>query len=121
MNKIQSVDLSTQTLSIDKQQTVSIQQVTDGPPVTTDGINIGLATMEQSPPHNGERHNDGDEIIIVLSGKVSVTSDSNSDSQLVMVAGDTCIIRKGEWHKVNVIEKAQIIYVTPGANNQHRF
>jgi len=84
-------------------------------------MSIGLATMESNPPHNGERHNDGDEIIIVLSGKVAVFSDSNPNSNLEMNAGDSCIIRKGEWHKITVIEKAQLIYVTPGENNEHRF
>lgn len=119
MKKIKKVDLATQTLSIAKDRRVSVQAQSDGPPATTAGINIGMATLEQSPPHNGEQHNDGDEIIIVISGKVIVTSDSNPDLELA--AGEACVIKKGEWHKVNVVEKAKVIYVTPGENNQFRF
>lgn len=119
MTNIKRVDLATKTLSIAKDHTVSVQAQFEGPPATTAGINIGMATLEQSPPHNGEQHNDGDEIIIVISGKVTVTSDSNPELELV--AGEACVIKKGEWHKVHVVEKAKVIYVTPGENNQYRF
>ena len=121
MKNIDPVDLSKFILSIQNGNSVQLNEIIPGPPTATTGINLGLAEMDTSPPHNGERHNDGDEIIIMLSGIIAVESDSNPNQYLEMKAGDTCIIRKGEWHKIKVIEKTKLIYITPGENNEHRF
>ncbi|MCO7226922.1 cupin domain-containing protein [Pleionea sp. CnH1-48] len=121
MKNIDSVDLNEFILSIHKDNSVHSNKIEFGAPKEIKGTTIGLATMECSPPHNGERHNDGDEIIILLSGKIAVESDSNPDKCLELKPGDSCIIRKGEWHKIQVIEKAQLVYVTPGLNNEYRF
>ena len=76
--------------------------------------------METDPPHGGEVHFDGDEIIHVISGVLKVVSDSNPNESLRLSAGDSCIIKKAEWHKIYVIEKAKLIYITPAKNNDHR-
>jgi len=64
---------------------------------------MGIITMEQSAPHGGEVHPDGDELLYVISGKVSVTWDCAADEVLTLGPGEGCIIHKGEWHKVNVL------------------
>ena len=76
--------------------------------------------MEGDPPHGGEVHPDGDEILYVISGLFSVTSDSNRDESLRLGPGDACIVERGEWHKVHVLEKGQLLYITPGPNGDHR-
>lgn len=121
MKNVDSVDLSKCILSIQKNNSVQSNEIETRSPKDIEGMTVGLATMGNSPPHNGERHNDGDEIIIVVSGIIAVESDSNPDRCLEMKSGDSCIIRKGEWHKIQVIEKAQLVYITPGLNNEHRF
>lgn len=121
MKNIDSVDLSKFTLAIQGDNSVESNDIGIGAPKPVKGTVVGLVTMESSPPHNGERHNDGDEIIIVVSGRIVIESDSNPDGCLTLKSGDSCIIRKGEWHKINVEEKAQLVYVTPGWNNDHRF
>ena len=91
-----------------------------GPPARIDGMTAGVVTMENSAPHGGEVHPDGDEILYVISGKVRVTGDSAPDSPLELTAGESCIVKAGEWHKVDVIEKTQLLHITPGPNGDHR-
>ena len=54
-----------------------------------------------------DRLHDGDEILYVISGKVLGT-------------GQACIVPKGEWHRVDVLETTQLLYITPGPNGDHR-
>jgi len=82
-------------------------------------VNVGIVTLENTT-NNGEVHFDGDEILYVISGELSLTSDSNPNQSLTLNSGDSCIIKKGEWHKVNVIKTTQLMYMTPGLNNEHR-
>ncbi|WP_448549366.1 cupin domain-containing protein [Thalassotalea fusca] len=121
MENVDLVDLTKATLLIKNDNSVHSGEIEPWASSDSKGMTVGLATMEGSAPHNGERHNDGDEIIIVVSGKITIESDSNPASCLELRSGDSCIIRKGEWHKVNVIEKAQLVYITPSFNNEHRF
>lgn len=121
MDKIDLVDLNKFVFSIRNDNSIEQNEIKFSSSSSTNSMTVGMATMEESPPHNGERHNDGDEIIIVVSGKIEVVSDSNPDKCLTLYSGDSCIIRKGEWHKISVIEKTQLVYVTPSSNNEHRF
>ena len=75
--------------------------------------------MEHSAPHDGEVHPDGDEIFYVISGKVKGTGDSAADTALELTADEFCIVKAGEWHKVNVLEKTQLLPITPSSNGDH--
>ena len=121
MENIDPVDLNKFILSIHSDNAIEPNEIEFGALKELNGMTVGLATMANNPPHNGERHNNGDEIIIVMSGKIIVESDSNPDKCLALESGGACIIRKGEWHKIKVIEKAQLVYITPGSNNEYRF
>jgi len=83
-------------------------------------MTIGIVTMSRDAPHGGEIHPDGDEILYVISGKLRVTGESEPNTPIEMGPGDACIVRRGEWHRVNVLEKTQLIHVTPGPNGDHR-
>ncbi|MEM7098174.1 MAG: cupin domain-containing protein [Pseudomonadota bacterium] len=91
-----------------------------GAPTRINGMTMGFVTMQQSAPHNGEMHPDGDELLYVISGKISVVCDSAPDEPLVLGPGEGCIVPAGEWHKVDVVEPAQIIHMTPGPGGDHR-
>lgn len=43
-----------------------------GPPPRVDGHLPALTSPEHAPPHLGERHPDGDELILLVSGQVTV-------------------------------------------------
>ena len=120
MEKIIPVDASKVVLNITNDYSVIESPIGNGPPEQRSGISVGIVTMETDPPHGGEVHQDGDEIIYVISGVLSIESDSNPGSSLQLKAGESCIIKKGEWHKVHVVEKAQLVYITPGPNNEYR-
>ena len=120
MNKITIFDPSSFMVNIDRDLAYSIAEIKPGPPTSFAGLNIGVATLEHDPPHAGEVHLDGDELLYIISGSVRITSDSNPGQSLELGTGDACIIEKGEWHKVHILEKTKLIHITPGSNNEHR-
>ena len=42
------------------------------------------------------------------------------DGMTIGFVGDACIVRKGEWHRVLMVEPAQLIHITPGPRGDHR-
>jgi len=122
LKNIKSVDVTQSTFKISRDFTITESEpdMHRGAPKQFDGLNVGIITLEHNPPHNGEVHLDGDEILYVISGELCLTSDSNLNESLNLYPGDSCIISKGEWHKVSVIKTTQLLYITPGLNNQHR-
>ena len=91
-----------------------------GPPQRIDGMTVGIVTMEHNAPHGGEVHPDGDELLYVISGRLSVVGDSSPQEPLELGPGAACIVRKGEWHRVDVLEPTQLLHITPGPNGDHR-
>ena len=121
MKNIISVDTTKNSFKISREfdVSVSVPDMHKGPAKQFDGLNVGVVTMDKAS-NNGEVHFEGDEILYIISGELSLTSDSNPNESLSLRAGESCIIKKGEWHKVSVIKPAQLIYITPGLNNEHR-
>ena len=121
MKNIIPVDVMNNSFKISRELdvTVSVPDMHKGPPKQFDGLNVGIVTMDKTS-NNGEVHLDGDEILYVISGELSLTSDSNPNESLSLCSGESCIIKKDEWHKVNVIKTTHLIYITPGLNNEHR-
>ena len=121
MKNIIAVDTTKNSFKInrDLDVSVSVPNMHKGPEKQFDGLNVGIVTMDKES-NDGEVHLNGDEILYVISGEISLTSDSNPNDSLSLCSGDSCVIKKGEWHKVNVIKVAQLIYITPGLNNEHR-
>jgi quercetin dioxygenase-like cupin family protein len=120
MPKLIPVDVSVCSLDIFRDLSVKPRQRKPGPPERIDGMTVGILTMSEDAPHDGEMHPDGDEILHVISGKIRVTSDTAPNEDLIMGAGDTCIVPKGEWHKVSSLETTRLIHITPGPNGDHR-
>jgi len=120
MKKLIPVDITRFSFNISRDLCISTAEKKPGPPERIDGMTAGIVTMERNAPHGGEVHPDGDEILYVISGALSVTSDSNPGECLRLGPGDGCIVERGEWHRVQVLEKAQLLHVTPGPNGDHR-
>lgn len=69
-----------------------------------------------------EIHPEGDELVILLSGKVTFLIESANQmltSDLIK-AGDYAIVPKGCWHTADVHEPSQVLFITPGEGTQHR-
>ncbi|MDH3441007.1 MAG: cupin domain-containing protein [Gammaproteobacteria bacterium] len=90
------------------------------PQTAVDGATFGIATMSENSPHNGERHPDGDEVLYLIAGKVRVVFVDGEHDDIDVSPGDGLIVPKGIWHRVDILEPSQIVYLTPGPNNEYR-
>lgn len=120
MEKITKIDATNFAIDIFADKSVSPRLRKPGPPVRIDGMTVGVVTMDQNAPHGGEVHPDGDEWLYVISGRLSVVGDSLPNEPLELGPGEACIVSKGEWHRVDVLEPTQLIHITPGPNGNHR-
>jgi mannose-6-phosphate isomerase-like protein (cupin superfamily) len=80
------------------------------------GSTIGVARLERSAsPDHWEVHDDGDELLFVISGTIGVEvsdADGKSDWQTIG-AGQCMVITRGAAHAVNVLEDAAVLFMTP--------
>ncbi len=120
MPKLERVDVTGHVFDIHRDLSVTARAPKPGPPERIDGMTVGIVAVTGDAPHNGEVHPDGDEILYVVLGRFRVTGDSAPDAPLVLAAGDACIVRKGEWHKVSMLEPGQLIHITPGPRGDYR-
>ncbi|MDH3350623.1 MAG: cupin domain-containing protein, partial [Gammaproteobacteria bacterium] len=108
---------STHAIGLDRELLASkIAEIPD-PPVAVDGVTIGIATMSENSPHGGEMHADGDEVLYLISGRANIVFLDSPESDIAMQPGDGLVVPKGVWHRVDIVEPCQIVYVTPGPNN----
>ena len=120
MSTIERIDMSRHAIRIRRDLGMDTIANQRGPDARVDGFYVGVADMTRDPPHNGERHPDGDEFILILSGRVTVTVDSAPNDSLELGPGEACIIPKGEWHRVHLVEPTRLLHITPGPNADHR-
>ena len=90
------------------------------PPIPVDGMTFGIASMSENSPHAGEMHPDGDEVLYLISGRANVVLLDNPQADVEMRPGDGLVVPKGRWHRVDILEPCQIVYLTPGPNNEFR-
>ncbi len=120
MPAILPVDADREYFRIHRDMTVDTALHRPGPPERIDGFTAGVVSMSASAPHGGEMHPDGDEILLVLSGRVRVEGDSELDAGLELGPGGACIVRAGEWHRVEILEPTRLLHITPGPGGEHR-
>jgi mannose-6-phosphate isomerase-like protein (cupin superfamily) len=120
MDQIVPVDVSRFVLDLRRDLSVTTRATKSGPPERVDGVTIGVVAVTRDPPHKGEVHPDGDEILYVISGRLHVIGESEPNKIFKLGPGDACIVRKGEWHRVIMVEPAQLIHITPGPRGDHR-
>lgn len=112
------IKFESRVLDIDANWGVSSRETRPGPPERVDGMTLGIVSMDSDAPHGGEVHPDGDEILYVISGKLRVTCDG--EPPVTLDPGQACIVPKGVWHLVDVLEPTQLMHLTPGPNGDHR-
>jgi mannose-6-phosphate isomerase-like protein (cupin superfamily) len=97
-----------------------------GRPMRVDGYVVGFARMSANPPHRGELHPDGDELLYLLSGRVAVVEDDGDAATVgverreVVEAGEAYVVPQGVWHRVEVLEPCELLHITPGPGDGHR-
>jgi quercetin dioxygenase-like cupin family protein len=66
-------------------------------------------------------HPDGDELLYLISGAVSVVLELPDATQtLKLVPGQAVIVPKGVWHRVLINEPSRLVHLTPGPGGEHR-
>jgi mannose-6-phosphate isomerase-like protein (cupin superfamily) len=92
-----------------------------GPPRRIDGYSVGAPMVTRDPPHNGEMHPDGDELLYVVSGRFDVTLELGTENRDVELRdGDALVVPRGVWHLVRMQEPGRLVHITPGPNGEHR-
>lgn len=80
------------------------------------GSMLGVALLECSaPPDHWEIHEGGDELLVVISGKIGIEishADGRADWQVIS-AGQCMLVERGAAHAVNVLEDAAVLFMTP--------
>jgi mannose-6-phosphate isomerase-like protein (cupin superfamily) len=76
--------------------------------------------MTENAPHGGERHPDGDEILYLVSGHIRIVFIEGPTDDIEMLPGQGLVVPCGLWHRVDIVEPSQIVYLTPGPNNEFR-
>jgi mannose-6-phosphate isomerase-like protein (cupin superfamily) len=98
-----------------------VDQVAGRPPQRIDGLTIGAPHIAGDPPHDGEMHPDGDEVLYLVSGAVTVILElSGGNVHVDLGAGDAIVVPQGVWHQITIREPGQIIHITPGPNGDAR-
>lgn len=113
-------DPSTHTIGLSHELQASLMPEQPDPPIPFDGVTFGVATMSENSPHGGEMHPDGDEILYLIEGRARVVFLDSAEPDVVMGPGDGMVVPKGVWHRVDILEPCQIVYATPGPNNEFR-
>jgi len=85
-----------------------------GPHPRADGYVLGLADLATPPPHGGERHVDSDEVLYLLDGRVEVVLEAEPARRVALEAGDGLIVPRGVWHRVEIVERAKLLYISRG-------
>jgi mannose-6-phosphate isomerase-like protein (cupin superfamily) len=97
-----------------------------GGPVRVDGHTVGVVRMDHPPPHRGELHPDGDELLYLVSGRIEVVVDdgdlehTGTETRHIVDAGQAFLVPQGVWHRIEVLSPAHLVHVTPGPQSAHR-
>ena len=113
-------DPSTHTIGLSRELRASTVPEQPDPPVPVDGMTFGVATMSENSPHGGEMHPDGDEILYLIKGRARVVFLDSAEPDVELRPGNGMVVPKGAWHRVDILEPCQIVYMTPGPNNEFR-
>jgi len=118
----QRIDLSREVVGLGRaDREACIVEQTGRGPQRIDGLTIGAPDLTSDPPHNGEVHPDGDELLYMVSGSVTVRLElPDGDQTVELGAGDAIVIPKGVWHLVTLREPGRLIHITPGPNGDAR-
>lgn len=120
MDKIIRVDTSRFFVGVSRELRMSLVANRAGPQHGVDGLLVTFAEMARDAPHAGEQHPDGDELIYIVSGRVRVTTEPSDAEPCELGPGEACIISKGEWHRVRLLEPTRVIAITAGPRAMHR-
>lgn len=84
-----------------------------------DGVYVGGIHMFKDT--SWEMHPDGDEALTLISGEIDVhLNDGGAQTVVTLKAGESCVVKKGVWHKQVVKAPGRLLFHTHGNTTQHR-
>lgn len=114
-------DLSRTPVGLRRDGAAAVLPATTGAPPTVDGLTVGAAVMRSSPPHGGEMHPDGDELLYLFSGKLAVVvEEEGREHRVELHPGQAFVVPRERWHRVVVLEPSHLLYLTPGPGRKYR-
>lgn len=113
-------DPATHTIGLDTDLLAALVPEQPDPPVPFAGMTFGVASMSENSPHGGEMHPDGDEVLYLISGHARIVFLDNAAADVDLLPGTGFVVPRGAWHRVDIVEPCQIVYLTPGPNNAFR-
>ncbi|HLM65578.1 MAG TPA: cupin domain-containing protein [Acidimicrobiales bacterium] len=119
----QRIDLSCNVVGLDRSDRRArlVEQHNGRPPQRIDGFTVGAPMLTGDAPHGGEVHPDGDELLYLVSGAITVRLElPGGDRTVDVAAGEALVVPKGTWHRINLREPGRLIHITPGPNGDHR-
>lgn len=120
LRDLAKIDMTNYVIGIDRHLDALPVADSTGHDSAIDGLVFGVALMTENAPHGGERHPDGDEVLHLASGRATVVFTDDPLPDVELEAGDTVIVPRGLWHRVDILEPSRIVYLTPGQNNEVR-
>ena len=68
-----------------------------------------------------ERHPAGDELVVVVSGRLTLVQElDGAEHRVEVTAGHAVINPRGVWHTADVAEPCRTLFITPGRGTEHR-
>jgi len=68
-----------------------------------------------------EMHPEGEEVLVLLDGRMSMILDeSGGERRVEMAPGVTCIVPRGVWHRALVPEPSRFLAITYGTGTRQR-
>jgi quercetin dioxygenase-like cupin family protein len=85
-----------------------------------EGRLVCITAQEHTWP-TWERHPAGEELVVVLSGRIELLQDMAGEQRVVALGPGQAIVNPvGVWHTARVLEPGQALFVTPGRGTEHR-
>jgi len=88
---------------------------------TLDGSSIGIGRyVPGASPW--ERHNNGDELLLVMDGEVQieVLEPSGDSFKEQLNEGSLFVVEKGKWHQLTATDNVNILYISPAEDGAER-
>lgn len=117
------IDLSCEVVGLDRSDGRArlVEQEPGRPPRRIDGLTVGAAVLMGDAPHGGEVHPDGDELLYLVSGAITVVLELPAgDKTVELEAAEALIVPQGTWHRIHLRQPGKLVHITPGPDGDHR-
>jgi mannose-6-phosphate isomerase-like protein (cupin superfamily) len=92
----------------------------DGRDDLHEGRLVAAFACDADWPH-WEMHPHGEEVLVLLSGKLTmVFDDGGKERDVVLEAGRACVVPRGTWHRAVVHVPGRLLGITYGRGTEHR-